>query len=158
VPSKRALLRLGLAFRYLPYNKSAVDASCGPVCTYLAGNDNNGSGTPANIVTSTGVELATPGQSATTPPAMVGTFSVAQYNDPATGKPYPANNLGKDNNFRGLTILDSTLYVTKGTGGNGMNTRIRWATLVRRRGPPPPRTLQLRCCPDFRPCLPRTPT
>ena len=29
---------------------------------YLAGNDNNGSGTPPNIVTSTGVELATPGQ------------------------------------------------------------------------------------------------
>jgi hypothetical protein len=45
---------------------------------YLAGNDNNGAGTPANIVTSTGVEMATPGQSATTAPTMVGTFSIDQ--------------------------------------------------------------------------------
>ena len=89
---------------------------------YLAGNDNNGSGTPANIVTSTGVEMATPGQSATTPPAMVGTFSITQYNDPTTGKPYAADKLGKDNNFRGLTIFNNTLYVTKGSGSNGMNT------------------------------------
>ncbi len=29
---------------------------------------------------------------------------------------------GKDNNFRGLTIFDNTLYVTKGSGGNGINT------------------------------------
>jgi uncharacterized protein (TIGR03437 family) len=89
---------------------------------YLAGNDNNGAGTPANIVTSTGVEIAAPGQSATTAPAMVGTFSVAQYNDPTTGKPYPADKLGKDNNFRGLTIFNTTLYVTKGSGSNGFNT------------------------------------
>ena len=89
---------------------------------YLAGNDNNGAGTPANIVTSTGVEIATPGQSAATPPTMVGTFSITQYNDPATGKPYAADKLGKDNNFRGLTIFNNTLYVTKGSGGNGMNT------------------------------------
>lgn len=89
---------------------------------YLAGNDNNGSGTPANIVDSTGVEMATPGQSATTAPTMVGTFSITQYNDPTTGKPYAADKLGKDNNFRGLTIFNNTLYVTKGSGGNGMNT------------------------------------
>ena len=29
---------------------------------------------------------------------------------------------GKDTNFRGLTIFDDTLYVTKGSGGNGVNT------------------------------------
>jgi hypothetical protein len=89
---------------------------------YLAGNDNNGAGTPANIVTSTGVEMATPGQSATTAPTMVGTFSIDQYNDPTTGKAYPADKLGKDNNFRGLTIFNNTLYVTKGSGSNGFNT------------------------------------
>jgi len=89
---------------------------------YLAGNDNNGSGTPTNIVTSTGVEMATPGQSGTTVPTMVGTFSVTQYNDPTTGKPYAADKAGKDNNFRGLTIFNNTLYVTKGSGSNGMNT------------------------------------
>jgi uncharacterized protein (TIGR03437 family) len=89
---------------------------------YLAGNDNNGAGTPTNVVTSTGVEMATPGQSATTPPTMIGTFSVSQYTDPSTGKPFPADKLGKDNNFRGLTIFNNTLYVTKGSGSNGFNT------------------------------------
>src|SRR5262249_19525956 len=27
-----------------------------------------------------------------------------------------------DNNFRGLTIFNNTMYVTKGSGGNGINT------------------------------------
>jgi uncharacterized protein (TIGR03437 family) len=89
---------------------------------YMAGNDNNGAGTPPNIVTSTGVEIAIPGQAPNTAPTQVGTFSISQYNDPATGKPYPADKAGKDNNFRGLTIFNNTLYVTKGSGGNGMDT------------------------------------
>lgn len=29
---------------------------------------------------------------------------------------------GKDTNFRGVTIFDDTLYVSKGSGGNGINT------------------------------------
>jgi len=29
---------------------------------------------------------------------------------------------GKDTNFRGITIFDNTLYVSKGSGGNGINT------------------------------------
>jgi hypothetical protein len=29
---------------------------------------------------------------------------------------------GKDTNFRGLTIFNNTLYVSKGSGGNGINT------------------------------------
>jgi hypothetical protein len=29
---------------------------------------------------------------------------------------------GKDTNFRGMTIFHNTLYVTKGSGGNGINT------------------------------------
>lgn len=89
---------------------------------YMVGNDNNGSGTPTNIVTSTGVEIATPGQPGSTVPQQVGSFSISQYNDPATGKPYNADKLGKDNNFRGLTIFNNTLYVTKGSGSNGFNT------------------------------------
>ena len=90
---------------------------------YLAGNDNNGAGTPPNnLVTSTGVEFATPGQPAGTAPTQIGTFSITQYNDPTTGKPYAADKAGKDNNFRGLTIFNNTLYVTKGSGSNGINT------------------------------------
>ena len=54
-------------------------------------------------------------------PREIGSFSIVQYNDPATGMPYAADKLGKDNNFRGLTIHRNTLYVTKGSGGNGIN-------------------------------------
>jgi len=89
---------------------------------YMAGNDNNGAGTPANIINATGVEMAIPGQSSVTPPTMVGSFSVTQYTNPATGAPFAADKAGKDNNFRGLTIFNKTLYVTKGSGGNGFDT------------------------------------
>jgi PEP-CTERM motif len=101
----------------------------------LAGNaGNGGSPPPVTIVSNTGVQLATPGgspettvvgQQQGTPGAANGFqfgFSVAQ-NNPATGMPYgPADKSGKDNNFRGLTIFDNTLYVTKGSGGSGINT------------------------------------
>ena len=30
--------------------------------------------------------------------------------------------LGKDDNFRGLTVFDNVVYYTKGSGGNGVNT------------------------------------
>src|SRR5579872_1321654 len=87
---------------------------------YTVGNDNNGGGTPLNLVTSTGVEIVEPGA---TPgvPVQVGQFSIAQYADP-NGKFYAPDKAGKDNNFRGMTIHDNTLYVTKGSGGNGINT------------------------------------
>jgi uncharacterized protein (TIGR03437 family) len=89
---------------------------------YMVGNANNGTATPANIVTATGVEVATPGQAANTVPQEVGNFSIAQVNNPATGTPYAADKLGKDNNFRGLTIFNNTIYVTKGSGSNGIDT------------------------------------
>jgi uncharacterized protein (TIGR03437 family) len=89
---------------------------------YMVGNNNNGSGTPTNIVNSTGVEIATPGQTAATAATQVGSFSITQLTDPTTGKAYSADKAGKDNNFRGLTIFNNTLYVTKGSGSNGVNT------------------------------------
>lgn len=93
---------------------------------YLTGNDNNGglsktqlttTQVGVNLVTSTGVELLFPH---TTPPAppnitKIGDFEVTSLGD-------PADKAGKDNNFRGLTIFNHTLYVTKGSGGNGVNT------------------------------------
>jgi hypothetical protein len=49
-------------------------------------------------------------------------FSVAEIN-PQTGLPYgPADKTGKDDNFRGQIVFNNTLYVTKGSGGNGINT------------------------------------
>lgn len=94
---------------------------------YMTGNDNNGglsasqlTGTQVgvNLITSTGVELLVPGQAPPVPPSInkVGEFSVTQVGYKSADKP------GKDNNFRGLTIFHDTLYVTKGSGGNGINT------------------------------------
>src|SRR6202011_864856 len=100
---------------------------------YLAGNDNNGglsssqlTGTQVgvNLITSTGVELLIPSQAPPIPPNItkIGDFEINQLIDPVTSKPYALDKAGKDNNFRGLTIFDDTLYVTKGSGGNGVNT------------------------------------
>jgi uncharacterized protein (TIGR03437 family) len=91
---------------------------------YMVGHANNGAGTPTNVISATGVEVATPGQAATTVPQEVGSFSITQIN-PATGQPYavdPKDKPGKDNNYRGLTIFNNTLYVSKGSGSNGIDT------------------------------------
>jgi hypothetical protein len=94
---------------------------------YLAGNDNNGglsskqlttTQVGVNLITSTGAELLVPGQTPPVPPNInkIGDFEVTQvgYTNP--------DKAGKDNNFRGLTIFKNTIYVTKGSGGNGINT------------------------------------
>jgi hypothetical protein len=102
-------------------------AITGPSFYYLSGNDNNGglsasqlTGTQAGIdlITSTGSELLVPGQTPPLPPNinMLGDFEITQLGYKKADKP------GKDNNFRGLTIFNNTLYVTKGSGGNGINT------------------------------------
>jgi uncharacterized protein (TIGR03437 family) len=92
---------------------------------YMAGNSNNGAGTPLNIISTAGAQLALPGQSFATPPVQIGNFSISQVTNPATGLPYPPDKAGKDDNFRGLTIFNNTLYMTKGSGGNGINTVYR---------------------------------
>ncbi|MFI5103884.1 MAG: hypothetical protein ACHP79_03070, partial [Terriglobales bacterium] len=94
---------------------------------YLTGNDNNGglsssqlTGTQVgiNLITSTGAELLVPGQTPPLPPNInkIGEFAITQVGYKTADK------AGKDNNFRGLTIFNNTLYVTKGSGGNGINT------------------------------------
>jgi uncharacterized protein (TIGR03437 family) len=89
---------------------------------YLVGNSNNGSGTAANVVAAGGIQIATPGQAATTLPQQLGNFSITQLTNSATGQPYAADKAGKDANYRGLTIFNNTLYITKGSGSNGVNT------------------------------------
>ena len=93
---------------------------------YMTGNDNNGGLSKTqllttldgvNLVNSTGVELLFPGEAPPVPPSInkIGDFEV-------TSLGYPSDKAGKDNNFRGLTIFNNTMYVTKGSGGNGINT------------------------------------
>ena len=88
---------------------------------YMVGNDNSGnlskkqlSTTPIGIelVNATGSETLTPGATAPAPPnvGMIGRLLFG------SDKP------GKDTNFRGMTIFNNTLYITKGSGGNGINT------------------------------------
>ena len=107
-----------------------LNDSYGQNIYYTVGNAGNGSGTPpVFIVNNTGVQIAQPGVPDTT---VVGVqqgtsgaakgfeygYSVTQYGSPA----YAADKSGKDDNFRGETIFHKTLYVTKGSGGNGIDT------------------------------------
>jgi hypothetical protein len=48
-------------------------------------------------------------------PTAVGSFNIAQLGD-------KIDKIGKDTNFRGLTIFNNVLYYTKGSGSNGINT------------------------------------
>jgi hypothetical protein len=84
---------------------------------YTVGNSNNGSGTPSQLTTTTGLEVVTP--SATPNSTMI---------DP-TYTSIPGNKAGKDNNFRGLTYYDGNLYFTKGSGSNGIDTVYTVASL-----------------------------
>ena len=94
---------------------------------YLVGNDNNGGLSKSQLtktqvgvklVNSTGAELLFPGQTPPLPPDInkIGDFEVTQVGYTTADK------AGKDNNFRGLTIFNNTMYVTKGSGSNGINT------------------------------------
>ncbi|HTX76521.1 MAG TPA: hypothetical protein VMD29_09975 [Terracidiphilus sp.] len=89
---------------------------------YSVGNDNNGGLSKKQVGEtqlgfdlshSTGAELFTPGALPLVPPAnnMISYFVSVSGDKP-----------GKDTNFRGLTIFNDTLYVAKGSGGNGINT------------------------------------
>jgi len=101
---------------------------------YMVGNSNNGGLSKSqllgsldgiNLTTSTGAELLVPGQTPPAPPkiTMIGQFAIGQVIDPATGVDYTTvDKAGKDNNFRGITIFNNTLYVSKGSGSNGINT------------------------------------
>jgi PEP-CTERM motif len=77
---------------------------------YTVGNSNNGSGTPTQLTTTTGLEEATPGSTPNS--TMID----------AAFKSISGDKAGKDNNFRGLTFYNGSLYFTKGSGSNGIDT------------------------------------
>ena len=95
---------------------------------FMVGNAGNGSGTePANIVDNTGVQTTTPGGSAEAVAVGVqqGTSGASkgfQFGYSVVQNGNPADKSGKDNNLRGLTVFNNTLYATKGSGSNGSNT------------------------------------
>ena len=79
---------------------------------YTAGNAGNGNGGTA-ITNGNGVQLVAPGSAPTQ--NAIGAYNITQNG-------YTADKTAKDSNYRGMTIFNNTLYVTKGSGGNGINT------------------------------------
>jgi hypothetical protein len=88
---------------------------------YTAGNAGNGANSqPNGVILGAGTQIITPAnapESAQTPgtPTPVGSFSITELGA-------KADKVGKDDNFRGLTVFNNVLYYTKGSGGNGVNT------------------------------------
>lgn len=88
---------------------------------YTSGNAGNGSTPqPVGIILGAGTQILSPAnapESAQNPgtPTPVGSFNITQLG-------YTADKIGKDDNFRGLTLFNNVLYYSKGSGGNGVNT------------------------------------
>jgi hypothetical protein len=95
---------------------------------YTVGNAGNGSGTPPiNIVNNTGVQIAVPGGIPDTTVVGVqrgnpGDANGFQFGFSVIDVGATADKSGKDDNFRGVAIFNNTLYATKGSGSNGVNT------------------------------------
>ena len=88
---------------------------------YTAGNAGNGANPqPDGVILGAGAQILSrsfapepflmPGA-----PTPVGSFNITQLGD-------KADKVGKDTNFRGLTVFDNVVYYTKGSGGNGVDT------------------------------------
>ena len=88
---------------------------------YTAGNAGNGSNPqPNGVILGAGAQIFSPlsrPESDQNPgtPTPVASFNVTELG----GK---ADKIGKDDNFRGLTVFHNVLYYTKGSGSNGVNT------------------------------------
>jgi hypothetical protein len=110
---------------------------------YMVGNSGNGNGDGfilSALSDNTGVQAMASGNSGNGSTTVIGEalgtygasvgyqrgFSLAQVPDPAhPGQNYAADKTGKDCNFRGLAVFNDTLYVTKGSGSNGVNSVYR---------------------------------
>jgi hypothetical protein len=88
---------------------------------YTVGNAGNGGnpqlngiiiGAGAQILNDERAPLAAQSPGSPTP---VGSFNITQLG-------LNADKIGKDTNFRGLTVFNNVIYTTKGSGGNGINT------------------------------------
>ena len=88
---------------------------------YTSGNAGNGNNPqPDGVILGAGAQILDPQVKALVAqqpgsPTPVGSFSITQLGD-------SLDKVGKDTNFRGLTIFNNVIYVTKGSGSNGINT------------------------------------
>jgi hypothetical protein len=88
---------------------------------YTVGNAGNGANPePQGVVEGAGSQILAPStlpeaQQTTGTPTPLGNFNVRQLG-------LAADKSAKDNNFRGLTLSNDVIYMTKGSGGNGVDT------------------------------------
>ena len=88
---------------------------------YTAGNAGNGANPqPDAIILGAGAQFVDftrrhEAQQDPGTPTPVSSFSVTELGA-------KADKIGKDDNFRGMTVFNNVLYYTKGSGGNGVNT------------------------------------
>jgi len=95
---------------------------------FMAGNAGSGSGKKQfpGVIEGAGAQALSPSigpEAFQNPggPTPVGSFNITQL--ASLGAAYAAGDkIGKDTNFRGLTIYNNVVYYTKGSGGNGVNT------------------------------------
>ena len=99
-----------------------------PPVAFMAGNAGSGSGKHQfpGVIEGAGAQALSPSigpEAFQNPgaPTPVGSFNITQLS--SLGPAYVAGDkIGKDTNFRGLTISNNVVYYTKGSGGNGVNT------------------------------------
>ena len=100
---------------------AVLNDAAGASAIYTAGNAGNGGNPqPNGIIMGTGSQFVSPETKAEVAqrpgdPTTLGSFSVTQLGD-------AADKVGKDTNFRGLTVSGGVVYLTKGSGSNGVNT------------------------------------
>ncbi len=88
---------------------------------YTTGNAGNGGNPqPVGVITGAGAQILTAERTplaAQNPglPTPVGSFSITELG-------LKADKVGKDTNFRGLSLFNNVMFTTKGSGGNGINT------------------------------------
>ncbi|HMD83323.1 MAG TPA: hypothetical protein VKO18_01330 [Terriglobia bacterium] len=89
---------------------------------FTGGNAGNGTASkqPNSVIISAGAQIIDPLEElesvqAPAAPTPVASFSIAELGA-------KADKIGKDDNFRGLTIFNNVLYYSKGSGSNGVNT------------------------------------
>ena len=104
-------------------SRAAIFENTGGLDEFLmSGNAGNGANPqPNGVILGAGAQFETPNFAALAnqpdpgQPTPVGSFNITQLGD-------KADKIGKDTNFRGLTVFDNVVYFTKGSGGNGINT------------------------------------
>ncbi|SMG06678.1 hypothetical protein [Paraburkholderia susongensis] len=102
--------------------RSAIlNNSNGHDIVYTSGNAGNGANPqPDGVILGAGaqfIDASTHHEAQQNPgtPAPLASFSVTQLGA-------KADKIGKDDNFRGMTVFNNVLYFTKGSGSNGVNT------------------------------------